>query len=247
MKVSQHEVRPLCSPCAGWGVKPMVVMGTEPYASSLPRNWPGIRFAEWRAMLGWFVIYEGVGGNPASNSAVEVSGIELWYLSKTSKTWKLVHSGLQPQWGTTLAPDAMTTLSTRAASKVDTPHSTTYMPTAANVVHGGLAQAETPWDAATGRADIEAIYLSVRHRLILRDPSGFDDRANANFVLQAGVDYYPYLGSRVSDLKAPYVPGAGLGQFIKVSDQWRYSTLFIKSNAISESQLLDIPPPIFNF
>lgn len=247
MKVAQHEVRPLCSPCAGWGVKPIVVMGTEPYASALPSNWPGTRFADWRAMLGWFVIYEGVGGNTARNSAVEVSGIELWYLSKASKTWKLVQSGLQPNWGTTLAPDAMTTLSVTAAAKEETPHSTTYVPTATNVVHGGLAQAETPWNSAANRSDIDAIYLAVRHRLALRDTSGVDDRAHANFVLQAGVDYYPYLGSRVSDLKAPYVPGAGLGQFIKVSSQWRYSTMFLKSSAISEPQLLKIQPPVFNY
>jgi len=244
MKVSQHEARPACSPCAGWGVKPITVMGTEPYASALPSNWPGVKFAEWKAMLAWFVIYEGASGNTAKNAAVEVGSIEMWYLSKTSRTWQLVQSGLLPKWDSTVAPDAVT-LSKTSALRVASSSSITYVPTATNVVHGGLPQTETPWNAATNKSDIDAIYVSVRHRLTLRNPADVDDRASANYVLEAGADYYPYMGARVSDLSASYVPGAGLGQFVKVTSQWKYSTLFLKSSSISEAQIYSIQPPAF--
>ena len=244
MKVSQHEAKPACSPCAGWGVKPITVMGTEPYASSLPSNWPGVKFAEWKAMLGWFVIYEGANGNTAKNTAVEVGSIEMWYLSKSTKTWRLVQSGLLPAWDSTVAPDAVS-LSSTSALRVASKASVTYVPTATNVVHGGLPQTHTPWNTASNQSEIDAIYLSVRHRLTLRNPSDLDDRESANYVLEAGVDYYPYMGARVSDLKAPYVPGAGLGQFIKVTSQWRHSTLFLKSPTISEAQIFSIQPPTF--
>ncbi|MFN3303062.1 MAG: hypothetical protein ACK44A_05005 [Roseateles sp.] len=244
MKVQQHEVKPACRPCLGWGVKPLVVMGTEPYAAALPANWPGIKFPEWKAVLSWFVIYEGVGGSTAKNSAVEVGSIELWYLSKSKKTWQLIQSGPLPKWDSTVSIDAVTLRATQAY-RVATPTSIAYMPTTSNVVHGGLPQTPTPWNVSTNKADIDALYLSIKHRLVLKEPTGTDDRAAANFVLQAGVDYYPYMGSRVSDLKAPYVPGAGLGQFIKVSPQWRYSSLFLKSSSITEAQVLSVAPPTF--
>lgn len=195
-------------------------------------------------MLSWFVIYEGLGGSTAKNSAVEVGSIELWYLSKSKKTWQLIQSGPIPKWDSTVAIDAVSLRPTQAF-RAATPTSMVYMPTESNVVHGGLPQTPTPWNASTNKADIDALYLSIKHRLVLKDASGVDDRAEANFVLQAGVDYYPYMGSRVSDLKAPYVPGAGLGQFIKVSPQWRYSSLFLKSSNITEAQVLGATPPAF--
>lgn len=244
MKVAQHEVLPACAPCYGWGVKPLVVMGTEPYASALPPNWPGLRAADWKGMGSWFVIYEGTKGNTATNTAVEVGGIELWYLSKTTKTWRLVQSAPRPKWDMAVGPDIVS-LNAPPIARVAGSESVTYVPTAASVAHGGLPLTETPWDSATNKSDIEAIYLAVRHRLALRNPTGVDDRASANYVLNAGVDYMPSMFTRVRDLNATYAPGAGQGQYIKVSPQWRYSTLFLKSSSISETQILSIQPPTF--
>lgn len=244
MKVAKHEALPACAPCHGWGVKPLVVMGTEPYASALPPNWAGLRAADWKGMGSWFVIYAGTKGNTATNTAVEVSGIELWYFSKTTKTWRLVQSAPRPKWDTAVGPDTVS-LNAPPVVRVVGSESISYVPTATSVAHGGLPLTETPWNNATNKSDIDAIYLAVRHRLALRDPTGVDDRANANYVLNAGVDYMPSMFTRVRDLNATYAPGAGQGQYIKVTPQWRHSTLFLKSSSISEAQILSAAPPTF--
>ncbi len=193
-------------------------------------------------MVTWFVIYPDESGNPAKNTAVEISGIELWSLSIKDKAWKLVQSSLTPTWSDIVAQDAINASNTKAF-QTSTSTSAIYAPGPDNMMHGGLGHAVTPWNLSSGRADINALLVVIRHRLVLKDPKLADDRASARLGLQAGVDYYPFVGAKVSDLNASYVPGAGVGRFIKVTPNWRYSTTFIRSSRISEQELLAIPAP----
>jgi len=121
-----------------------------------------------------------------------------------------------------------------------------YTPSNDYMIHGGLDQTAVPWITGRG-ADIQAIYVSLRHRLVLLDSAGPDDRAMANIGISVGVDYYPWVGAKVKDLGASYVPAAGVGRFLKAAAGWKYSTVLIKKNALAVNDLLAIPLPSFSY
>ncbi len=244
MKASEHEVNPACNPCTGWGKKPLIVMGTEPYGTAIPSNWTGTRFEQWKAILPWFVIYEGIGGNPATNTAVEINGIEIWTFSLKDKIWKLLNSSPLPTWSGSYELDAVAKSATQGFSAVSKA-AASYAPTPNVIVHGGLGQVATPWNATTDKDDVGALYVSVRHRLVLKNSGQPDDRDTARLTLNVGADYYPWLGAQLADLKATYVPGSGLGQFLKVSSQWRYSSYFVSKAGLTADQILKAAPPAF--
>lgn len=242
-----HELKPAGGPSTGWGIAPLVIMGTEPYSRSIPGNWVGTRHFQWKSILTWFVIYEGAGGNQANNSAVEINGIELWYLSTKDKIWKKVQAAKYPQWHGDYDLKAVTAAALSLNYKSISQNVAIFAPTSKNIIHGGLNQTYTPWNEATDTDDISALYAAVRHRLVLKDPNGEDDRDAANYTIQVGIDYYPYVGAKVKDLNATYMPGAGSGRFLKVKPFWRYSTILLKSKGIDDQYLLSLPPPKLEF
>lgn len=239
-----HEIPPAgVASNIGWKYKPAVAMGTEPYGSAIGSWWTGTRYAQWRGILTWFVIYPGEGGSPAPNSAVEINGIELWYLSAKDKVWRRLQSGNLPSWNDAYAQNAISA-TTSSIYKSAAGASMSFAPGSNNMVHGGLSQVSTPWNSTTDQGDIDAIYAVARHRLVLKNSAGVDDRAKSKLVVQVGVDYYPWVGAKVTDLGvANYLPGAGVGRFLQSTNNWRYSTLLLRSKRITEAQMLAFPPP----
>ncbi len=222
-------------------------MGTEPYGSAIGSWWKGTRYDNWRGVLTWFVIYPGEGGNPATNSAVEINGLELWYLSIKDKVWRKLQAGSLPTWNDAYAQNAVDA-TTSSFYKSTVSAAMSFAPSANNMVHGGLGQTSTPWNTATDLADIDAIYAVARHRLVLKNSAGVDDRARANLIVQVGVDYYPWVGAKVTDLGAAnYLPGAGVGRFLLSTPDWRYSTFLVRSKRITEAQMLAVSPPAVTY
>lgn len=242
-----HERRPAGVPeTVGWKSKPVIGMGTEPYASALKPYWKGNRFDRWRAMLGWFVIYEAEGGSPAQNSAVEIGGIEMWYLSTSERVWKRIQSDRFPSWHAVYSPNGID----KSSEKVFVEKRTTGLaatPTRHGMLHGGLSQANTPWSSDPSRSDLGAVFVSVRHRLVLKNPLAPDDRNDARLIVQAGADYYPYMGARLADLGADWVPGLGVGRFLMADKQWRYSTMIVVKEDFRETEVLSGLPDRFDY
>lgn len=242
-----HELIPGGVPVGvGWRLRPGIGMGTEPYASNVRPWWPGIRFAQWKAMLSWFTVYEAEGGSPARNVAVEINGIEMWFLSASDLTWKRLQSGAVPSWRGGYASNAID----RAKESVFSSPTATGIalaPTRQSMVHGGLGQVATPWRTADDQADLAAVFVSVRHRLVKRSPDGSDDRSAARLVVQAGADYYPHIGARVADLGATYVPSVALGRFVRSAEAWRYSLMLVHGKSIDETRLLSGLPVAFDY
>lgn len=240
-----HEVVPSgVGEQIGWKRRADVGANTEPYGAAIPAYWKGKRYAEWRAMLPWFVIYEGEPSNPAVNVEVEVSGIECWVLLQSTRRWVLAGAGARPAWDSIYAPNAVDRLAAKAVGQV-AEAAVRYTPAQQAMVHGGLGQLAVPWH--DGAADIRALYVSARHRLTVKDPAQADDRGVANLGLQVGLDYYPWVGAKLSDLEAAYVPAAGLGRFLKVSPEWRYSSLVLRKAGVGESELLTQSLPEFRY
>lgn len=241
-----HEVVPLgVGSAIGWKYRPGVAMGTEPYGRSIPSYWQGKRYDEWRAMLPWFVIYEGEPSNPASNVQVEIDGIECWALSASMRRWLQVGAAARPVWDSLYAPNAVDRVALSAASRKAESGGARYDTDPNHMVHGGLRQLPVPW--AGGRADMLAIVSAVRHRLVLDRADGPDQRAIANIGVQAGVDYYPWVGASLADLQASYVPAAGLGRFLRATAHWRISTFFVGKAGVAADDLLAVDPPAFSY
>lgn len=239
-----HEIVPAgVGTTVGWKYKADVGMNTEPYGNEIPSYWNGTRYAQWRGILTWFVIYPGEGGNPSTNSAVEINGMELWYLSIKDKIWRQIQSGALPVWHDAYAQNAISATASSFYTNISG-STMSFSPASNNMVHGGLAQASTPWNTATDLGDIDAIYAVVRHRLVLKNTADVDDRAQARLIVQVGVDYYPWVGAKMTDLGgASYVPAAGLSRFVQTTNNWRHSTLLLRSRRITEAQMLAVAPP----
>lgn len=243
----RNEIFPAGVIDIGWKFNAQVVMGTEPYGSAIPNWWKGNRYEKWRSVVTWFVIYPGEGGNPAPNSAVEINGLELWYLSAKDRVWRRLQSGPLPAWSGAYAQNAIDSSTESTFRKVSNT-AAIFAPGSNNMVHGGLGQVAVPWNDATDKADIDAIYASVRHRLVLKNSNEPDDRAKARLIVQVGIDYYPWVGAKVADLApANYVPSAGSGRFLPSVNGWRYSTVLLRSKRITEAQMLTVTPPSLTF
>jgi hypothetical protein len=238
----RHEIVPFGIEIkGGWHVEPYVVMGTEPYATAVPAWWRGIRHPEWHSLASWFTVYMDAPGSPTTNSGVEIGGIEAWALLESTRQWTLLRASAKPSWQGAFNPSADKSLQ-RSGGKFSPKGSFVAVPTTAYMVHGGIAQTALPW---TDRADIRALLVSVKHRLTVVDTSQPDDRGAARFGVLAGADYYPWVGAQVSDLGASYNPGAGSGRFLKVTKDWRYSTVLLQCKHCSVDELLRTPPPQF--
>jgi hypothetical protein len=237
-----HEIVPFgIEVKGGWHVEPYVAMGTEPYAAAVPSWWRGIRYPEWRSVASWFTVYMDAPGSPSVNTGVEIGGIESWVLLDSSRKWTLLRASPKPSWQGAFNPNADKSLQ-RSGGRFSPQGSFIAIPTTAYMVHGGIVQTALPW---TNRADIRALLVSVKHRLAVVDGSKPDDRDAARFGVLAGADYYPWVGAQVSDLGATYNPGAGSGRFLKVTNDWRYSTVLLKCKPCSVDELSRITPPQF--
>lgn len=241
-----HEIAPKGLPeTSAWRHAAKINMGTEPYAESIPDWWvPGIRYPEWRSMSSWFVIYPDDLAVATQNTAVEVQGMEMWVLLKSTGGWKQLQAASMPSWQGHYRLSGAGRVS--EADYVDSPDgSRIYRPGLDFMVHGGLGQVATPW-VGQG-ADIQAIYLSIRHRLALRDPHGVDDRNLARFGVAVGVDYLPWLGASLADLQADYIPSAGVGQFQRSEDAWRVASILIPAPGMKPTRLFRARPPSFSY
>ena len=237
-----HEIGLLgINPKGGWHIQPYVAMGTEPYGSAIPGWWKGQRFPEWRSLAAWFTVYVGTPGHQIENTGVEIGGIEVWALLESSRQWNLLGSRLNPSWQGAFNLEATDSLR-RAGGIVSSSGTFVATPTSRYMVHGGIPQVAVPWDK---KADLRALLVSVKHRLVPIDPAKSDDRQSAIFGVMAGADYYPYLGAKVSDLGASVNPGAGSGRFLRSTLEWRYSTMLLTSKDFSPKEWERQKPPAF--
>jgi hypothetical protein len=230
----------------GWHVGPFIAMGAEPYGRAAPKWWrEGIRFDEWRSVAGWFTVYLDARGSPATNTGVEINGLEVWVLQHSTRRWVSLRAQRQPAWQGAYHPNATDSLRKSGGRMPKDDGGFVAIPTTEFMVHGGAKQVELPW--TTDGADMLALLVSIRHRLVTLDPNLPDDRSRARIGVIAGADYYPWVGAGLADLQAKYNPGAGSGRLIQSSTDWNYSTVLLRVPSLKAADLLELPPPAFVF
>lgn len=178
-----------------------------------------------------------------------VDAAALWEVSSSPKggwrcrTW-VAGAAARPVWDSIYAPNAVDRVAASGAGKVSET-AVRYTPRQEAMVHGGLGKMLVPWH--DGVADIRSLYVSARHCLVVKGVTEPDDSAIANVGLQVGLDYYPWMKAKLADLEAAYVPGAGSGRFLRVTSDWRYSSLVLRKSAVQEGELMAISPPGFKY
>lgn len=229
-----------------WKFRPTVTLGVTPLGSNLPNWWPGIRLEEWRGFIPWFVVFETGQGNQSSNTLVEVSGIEAWVLRESTKRWELVVSGDAPKWFNLYIGDSVTTQS-HARSPGRVREGVAELDAGGGyAVHGGLQIVPTPW-VPNGAPDILAIYVSLNHRLVLRDQAGADDRDLASLGVQVGADYWPCERRCDVDIQSPYYPASGTGRIVKSRKEHTRATLFVAKAGVDWQVIAEFGLPEFRY
>lgn len=210
-----------------WAHNPRVGMGNDGAASS-----------GFNAATAWGQIYSSYGGSndPAPNTNVQVANLGLAVLSK-SGTWSIIQRTI-----------------TEGDRGIDAGYFTSDF-------QGNITSPESPPQLADGTRtghpnikynlhffpqgrvninnnDIAGIIAWFDARLVLRDPSGADDRANARYLAGAGGDYW-------QSLSAPW-PNNGdfaIGRHRWVTNDWQTFT----AHTLTDAQIDANPPPIPNF
>ena len=173
------------------------------------------------------MIYVASSGSSATNTRVSIWGCEIHWLQKSTQTWILGTKSNAPEielyagdysWGPT-----------SISSRTEADGSRSAVPIDGDVLHFYPDRfAILPNDLA-GWAGV------CQMRLVLDDPSGPDDRANAHFLASTGADYYP----SVSGPGIANNPGIAAGKQKFVTNDWRSFAV----TTLTESQLQSNPPP----
>ncbi|HRH77024.1 MAG TPA: hypothetical protein PK129_06710 [Cellvibrionaceae bacterium] len=238
-----HEAKPNGGG-PGWKVHPLIVMGVNPYGWSVPKDWIGVRFSEWKAILPWFLIYQEENANSVTNSGVEIRQFQLFCFLKSKQAWIRIGIADKARWSSAGLVNAES--STKDLFKFSKGEVELFQPSNKFMIHGGLKQYELPWDAVSNKADVGAIFVSLQHRLQNIDANKVDDRNSARYLVLVGADYYPFVGATMQDLKASYNPGLGMGRFMQVKNEWRLSTFIVKEGSTRWEQLYENPPAVLN-
>jgi hypothetical protein len=237
----------------GWARGPgHVIMGNDPRGTNTPSWWVVNNSyyksgAYWNAILPWFVIFDGV-GNGASNTRVQVRNMKLYMKSKASGAWKLLEATTGV--GGELYPKTLTGTNTSAPNtRTESDGSTSVLPPGGNLVFHGWSAGFSKIDGS----DVAAVFLTVQARLVKDNEAGVDDRAQAQYLIHVGGDYYPDTSTRASDLApAYYFPGIGLSRAKLVTDNWQafsFSTINVGVEdpggaTLTEAELRANPPPL---
>lgn len=210
-----------------WAHNPRVGMGNDGAASS-----------GFNAATAWGQIYSSYGGStdPAPNTNVQVANLGLAILSK-SGTWTIIQRTILEGDRGIDAGYFTSDFQGNITSPEDPPQlgdgTRTGHPNIKYNLHF-FPQGRVP----INNNDIAGIIAWFDARLVLRNASGADDRANARYLAGAGGDYW-------QDLTAPW-PNNGdfaIGRHRFVTNDWQTFT----AHTLTDAQIDANPPPIPNF
>jgi hypothetical protein len=193
----------------------------------------------------WGEVYVAEGGNPAWNTRVQLKDIQLYYLSKSSNQWvqlandKFISGGPYSEnfdnGGGQGGVCSDRSVSRWFRDEADGTRSVTAG--SGCQAHFWLSDSRrVDWNAS----DAKGVYATFKARLILNDPSGPDDRAQARYIAGVGIDYFKkgYVMTGPDDFSGNTT--LGQGRFVFVQNQWRN----INVSDLSLDQLRQNPPPI---
>lgn len=201
-----------------------------------------------QAVLPWFSLQVAPGGNPATNSIVNIRNVKMCVLSGSpTATWSCTtytasqidgewdsedFSNFVGSWSATVLGDGTATIPMHTGFTACNGSDPTYSQTQNCVSHfyPDTRKAVNP-------ATIVGFVSYLEARVIKNNPIGVDDRANSKVLIIAGADAY---NSTTSNDDPPVRPAIGYGKYKYVQGEWRSFAM----TTLTEAQLTANPPPI---
>ena len=199
-----------------WYSRPVMVDGNTPPAG-------------YAAMTAWGMVTVPTTGNPSTNTLVNIRNMQTWVLSKSSGVWSQVQLTSQPNGGMYI--DDFSFDDNFPADTIIEQDGTLAV---ANV-GGGYTYHFYPLERASMNPnDIGGVVVLFEARLIVADSSKPDDRGIAQYIANAGGDFWQSLTS--GGTTGPIADGKL--KFVK--PDWRSFAI----TTMTLSQLTANPPPI---
>ncbi|RPH96522.1 MAG: T9SS C-terminal target domain-containing protein [Calditrichaeota bacterium] len=186
----------------------------------------------WTAAIAWGQLYEWAEGNPATNTRVQIRDMEMLYLSKSDGQWHQLQKSLRVN-GAAYVEDF--------AGDVNKPADIRSEGDGSISVTAGGGYNFHFWPSA-GRVqfpqnEIEGCFVTVQCRLILDDPAGVDDLADARYLMSVGGDWWESMTAVWDDWKTNQ--DMGIGRFRFITSEWKgYNMITLPTDEVRGN-----PPP----
>lgn len=204
--------------------------------------------SNWHALTAWGVLYQTTSGNTATNTRVNIAGMQAWWLQTSTGIWHQIQFTNFPDsaayWDdfhddTNLVADvrqeADGTLSATAGMGTNSKGQ--------SLVNRNFHFYPTDRGLFT-YSDYGGMFSMLQARLIVGNPSLTDDRASSQYIISMGGDYWPDLTSGLPSGYDPLGnganPGIGNGKYKRVTNSWRTFCM----TPCSSATLAAHPPPI---
>ncbi len=186
----------------------------------------------WDAAIAWGQLYEWIEGNPATNTRVQIMGLEMHYLSKADLQWHELQNDVKVD-GAAYVEDFAGDVNKPADKREESDGTISvtcgdgynfhFWPTSGRINY--------PKD------DVKGAYVTVRARLILDDPEGIDDRESARYVMGVGGDWWESLTAVWDNWTTN--ADMGIGRFRFVSSEWKsFNMISLPADTVRK-----YPPP----
>jgi len=217
-----HEGRPHGVPTTfDWGLKPRVGALEPP--------------AGWNAAIAWGQLYEWAGGNPATNTRVQIKDLEMYYLSKADRKWHLLQKSVGVD-GNAYVEDFAGDVNKPADKRIEKDGSVSVKAGGGYNFHfwSKLGRVKYPVN------DVAGIYVTVKARLVVDKADLPDDRATAKYVMSVGGDWWQTMTIGWDQWKTN--ADMGISRFRFVTPEWKsYNMCSVPADSLRKN-----PPPFIS-
>ena len=186
----------------------------------------------WTAAIAWGQVYEWAGGNPATNTRIQIKDLAMYYLSKKDNKWHLLQSSVRVS-GANYVENFAGDVNKPANIRIEKDGSIS------TTCGGGYNFHFWP---NTGRItipvnDVAGCFVTVKARLIVNDATKPDDRDKAKYMMSVGGDWWLSLTAPWDNWKTNWDIGIGRFRFIK--SEWKSFNMY----SVPNDTIRKNPPP----
>lgn len=186
---------------------------------SKPRKGAAEPKAGWTAAIAWGQVYEWAGGNPATNTRIQIKDLAFYYLSKKDNKWYLLQSAVRVS-GANYREDFVGDVNKPASTRVENDGSVSV------TCGGGFNYHFWP---NSGRItipvnDVAGCFVTVKARLVVDDASKTDDREKARYLMSVGGDWWQSITAPWDNFKTNF--DIGIGRFRYITSEWKSFNMY---------------------
>jgi hypothetical protein len=173
--------------------------------------------ANWNTLQPWYVVWDATGHVAGLNVVCVFKDLELWWLGDGMSTWQRLTISPSPG-GDPFQRDIITPGGSVAYGTYSDGLRWVKLSPTGSVFHGYQGQITTGTNGFN-TTQIVALHTRIKTRIQLEDPNGANQLSQARYLMQAGLDLYPFSGAALpSD---GYWPGCMSSRWQPVTTSWQ--------------------------